>query len=65
VSLDENTIKVENASVGVVAMLFNINGSIIATSATNNEGEVEISLPNQKGVYLLNIGAQSLKLIRK
>ncbi|MBS7364372.1 MAG: T9SS type A sorting domain-containing protein [Paludibacteraceae bacterium] len=65
VSLDENTIKVENASVGVVAILFNINGSIVATSATNNEGEVEISLPNQKGVYLLNIGAQSLKLIRK
>ncbi len=52
VGFDENTIKVENASVGEVVVLVNINGAIV-------------TFPSQKGLYVLNVDNKSLKLIRK
>ncbi len=65
VNLDQSTIQVQNANASEKATLINVNGAILFESATDAEGTVIVTLPEQKGVYILSIGARSLKVIRK
>lgn len=65
ITIDDNTIRVENALANAKVMLFNINGATIFTTTTDPLGTVTINLPNQKGVYVLTVGEQSIKVIRK
>ena len=65
VNLDQSTIQVQNANASEKATLINVNGVILFESATDAEGTVIVTLPEQKGVYILSIGAHSIKVIRK
>lgn len=65
VSMDENTIRVQNAPVGIMVNLYNINGVVVATSIVDYEGIASLTLPDQKGAYVLSLDNQSFKLIRK
>ncbi len=65
INLDESTIEVQNAKAIAKVMLANVNGTIVFESQTNTEGSVLVTLPEQKGVYILSIGTCSIKVIRK
>ena len=45
--------------------LVGVNGMTIFTALTDNEGSVNVVLPEQKGVYVLTVGTKSIKVIRK
>ena len=65
VSMDENAIRVQNVPVGIKVNLYNTNGVVVATSIVDYEGTASLTLPGQKGVYVLSVENQSFKLIRK
>ena len=64
-SLDDNTIGVENAPNGSKISLVNINGFVVFSSKAAPSGVATVSLPKEKGVYVLSVGDQSFKIIRK
>ena len=55
----------ENAIAGVKVLLVNLNGAVLATSTTDPTGSAIVTLPSEKGVYVLSVGNQSFKVIRK
>ncbi|MBE6327393.1 MAG: T9SS type A sorting domain-containing protein [Bacteroidales bacterium] len=65
VSVSEDVIRVENALTDASIKLVNINGAIVGQTKADNEGSANVSLPSQKGVYILLVGNKSFKLIRK
>lgn len=65
VSLDESILQVQNAQAAEKVTLINVNGVTIFTALTDNEGSVNVVLPEQKGVYVLTVGTKSIKVIRK
>ena len=65
INLDESTIEVQNANASAKVMLANANGAIVLESTTDADGSVIVVLPEQKGVYMLSVGAHSIKVIRK
>lgn len=65
VSIDENTIGVENAQAGAGVTLLTAGGTIVSTTTTDQAGTATITLPSAQGVYVLSVGKQSFKLIRK
>lgn len=65
VNRDDNTLSLENASAGVKVTLVSVNGIVVATSKVDLDGTATILLPSEKGVYVLTIGNQSFKIIRK
>lgn len=65
VNMDDNTISVENAPAGAKVVLVNAGGATVITSTVDQSGTSIISLPQHKGVYVLIVGKQSFKLIRK
>ncbi|MCQ2262593.1 MAG: hypothetical protein MJZ42_05500 [Bacteroidales bacterium] len=65
VSSEDNTISVENAPTGAKVVLVNAGGATVATTTADQIGAATISLPSTKGVYVLMVGKQSIKLIRK
>ena len=65
VSVSEDVIRVENALTDESIKLVNINGAIVGQTTADNEGSANVSLPSQKGVYILLVGNKSFKLIRK
>lgn len=46
-------------------LLFNVNGVVLSKTSVDNNGNAELKLPNFAGVYVLSVGNQSFKLIRK
>ena len=65
VSLDDNAIGVENAAAGTMVSLANLNGAVLSNTTTDPSGAATVTLPNGKGVYVLSVGKQSFKVIRK
>ncbi|MCQ2262596.1 MAG: hypothetical protein MJZ42_05515, partial [Bacteroidales bacterium] len=65
VSSDDNTICVENAPAGAKVVLVSAGGATVATTTADQSGTVAITIPSAKGVYVLTVGKQSIKLIRK
>ncbi len=62
---NESEIAIEQAGENTTVHLTNAYGKSIASTKTSASGTATISLPVSKGVYILNIGNQSFKLIRK
>ena len=65
ITIDENTVLVENASAGAKVGLLSAGGATVAATTANESGSATLSLPSSKGVYVLTVGKQSFKLIRK
>lgn len=65
ISVSNNTVAIENASAQSKVVLVSANGATIATAKTDVQGAATIALPNQQGVYVLTVGENSFKLIRK
>lgn len=65
VSLDESTLQILNAPVSTKVALVAANGVMVLTTETDFNGTATVSLPSQKGIYVLSVGNQSFKVIRK
>ncbi|MBO4529395.1 MAG: hypothetical protein J5767_02020 [Paludibacteraceae bacterium] len=65
VSLNETTLQVLNAQALEKVSLVGVNGVTIFVATTDKEGSAVVTLPNQKGVYVLTVGTKSIKVIRK
>lgn len=65
INVDDNTIRIENAPANARVTLSNLTGAIVFVSTANSEGLVDITLPNQKGIYIISVGNQSFKIIRE
>lgn len=65
ITTGENTVHVENAPAGAKVALVNAGGATVAVATSEQNGTATISLPSAKGVYVLMVGKQSFKLIRK
>lgn len=65
VSIDEATLKVQNAKASEKVSLINVNGVVISVASTDDEGTAIVKLPEQKGVYVLTVGTRAIKVIRK
>ena len=64
-NIDKRTIRVENAPASAPIQIVGANGIVWMATTTDKAGTATIQLPLQKGVYILSVGKQSLKLIRK
>lgn len=56
---------VQKANPSADVLLFNVNGVVLSKTSVDNNGNAELKLPNFAGVYVLSVGNQSFKLIRK
>lgn len=65
VNVDESTVAVENAPAGANVVLVSTGGATVATTTASESGYATIGLPSAKGVYVLTVGRQSFKVIRK
>lgn len=65
VPLDENTLQVENAPQGVDVVLNSMAGALQAQTKVDTDGVATVTLPQAKGIYLLSVGKQTFKVIRK
>lgn len=65
ISPDDNTVVVENAPACAAITLVSAGGATIVTMVADYGGTATILLPSDKGVYVLTVGKQSFKLIRK
>lgn len=64
-SLDENTLRVENAEADAKVTLVRLDGVMVLMKKTDKDGSATVSLPTAQSVYVLTVGNQSFKLIRK
>lgn len=64
VSLSKSAICIQNAKAGEKVTLININGSVVASSVADTNGQSTLDLPQTKGVYIVVVGNQSFKIIR-
>lgn len=64
-SIDEARLQVQNAKANEKITVVNMDGIAVASSSTDNEGSAVVTLPNQKGIYVLTVGTKSIKVIRK
>ena len=65
VSLDDNSIGIQNAPASAKAILFTATGGVASTAVVDASGSATLVLPRQKGLYLLSVGELTIKLIRK
>lgn len=65
ISLTKSTLNINNAKAGEKVTLININGSVVASSVADTNGQSTLDLPQTKGVYIVIVGNQSFKIIRK
>lgn len=65
ISLDNETIRVENISKESVVTLVNVSGMVISTTKADSNGTATIGLPQTKGVYILSAASKSFKIIKK
>lgn len=64
-NLDDATLSIENGEPGGNVTLSNVNGILYSTATIDGNKSAQISLPSAQGVYILSIGKQSFKIIRK
>lgn len=65
VNVDDETIEVQNAKPLASVTLTSASGVKVLSSYVGTGGNVAVNLPASKGVYVLSIGNQSFKVIRK
>lgn len=65
VNIDDKTVEVQNAKPMLQVTLTSTSGVQILSSCAGSDGRVVVKLPESKGVYLLSVGDQSFKVIRK
>ncbi|MBO4804497.1 MAG: hypothetical protein J5554_00485 [Paludibacteraceae bacterium] len=65
VSLDDNTLGIQNAPASAKAILLTATGVVASTAVVDASGAATLVLPQQKGLYVLSVGELSIKLIRK
>ncbi len=65
VTVNGETVEVRNADVKEKVVLSTVAGAVLAESFADYNGFASIALPNSKGVYLLTIGENTIKVIRK
>ncbi|MBO4333296.1 MAG: hypothetical protein J5875_09055 [Paludibacteraceae bacterium] len=65
VEVDDNKVRVENAQAGTQVLLFNASGVLLVDAVVDQTGSAVVTLPEQKGVYVLAADKKSIKLIRK
>lgn len=63
VSLDQNTLQILGAN-GAPLRLLKSNGTLILSMSAVTDGST-IELPREKGIYIITVGKQSIKVIRK
>lgn len=63
--VDDATIEVQNAQIGSVVALTAVSGAVVAKTTADSEGKATVKMPNNAGVYVLSVGSQSFKIIRK
>ncbi len=65
VNIDNETVEVQNAKPMSAVSLTSTSGVQILSSCAGSDGRVVVELPESKGVYILSVGNQSFKVIRK
>lgn len=65
IKIDENTIQVQNANVSTKVSLVGSSGIVLSTMVVDASGNAIISIPQEKGVYILTVADKSLKIIKK
>lgn len=61
----DNTLLLKNVAEAEKVVLVNANGVVVKSTTANSDGIATIVLPSQKGVYVVVVGRQSFKFIRK
>lgn len=65
INIDRETIEIQNTLPYSDVRLFSSNGVQVLSSKTSKDGHTIVKLPIQQGIYMLTIGSQSFKIIRK
>lgn len=65
VSIDDETIEVQNVDSSDLVTLLSVNGVTVFRTKTDADGKAIVKLPSNKGVYILTVGNNSFKIIRK
>lgn len=65
VCVADNEVLVKNATANSKLVLMNAGGVVLNMAITDDAGNASVLLPSPKGVYVLSVGKQSVKLIRK
>ena len=63
--VDDETIEVQNAQSNSIIAIIAINGVVASQTKTDAEGKATVKMPNKAGVYVITVGKQSFKIIRK
>lgn len=63
--VDDETIGVQNALPNSTIAITAINGVVVSQTKTDVDGKSTVRMPNKAGVYVLSVGKQSFKIIRK
>ena len=63
--VDDETIGVQNALPNSTIAITVINGVVVSQTKTDADGKSTVRMPNKTGVYVLSVGKQSFKIIRK
>lgn len=63
--VDDETIGVQNALPNSTIAITAINGVVVSQTKTDADGKSTVRMPNKTGVYVLSVGKQSFKIIRK
>jgi hypothetical protein len=63
--LDNKNVLIEGLSESAQVGLFTVLGELIKQTNSSENGVVQLSLPDIKGVYIVKVNDQSIKLIKK
>ena len=63
--VDDETIGVQNAQSNAIIAITDINGVVASQTKTDADGKSTVRMPNKTGVYVLSVGKQSFKIMRK
>lgn len=63
--VDDETIEVQNAQSNAIIAITDINGVVASQTKTDAERKATVKIPNKAGVYVITVGKQSFKIIRK
>ena len=63
--VDDETIGVQNALPNSIIAITAVNGVVVSQTQTDVERKATVKIPNKAGVYVITVGKQSFKIIRK
>ena len=63
--VDDETIGVQNALPNSIIAITAVNGVVVSQTQTDVDGKSTVRMPNKAGVYVLSVGKQSFKIMRK